>query len=107
MAVSAAEGSGEVTSAEAEADAPASGVFGVEASPQAAMTATREAPFKGHVLPETERQRRRVVNSLRALVERGFSVPKRWTIFRRARCCPTFLGQIGKTVLALELDQRQ
>lgn len=64
-------------------------------------------PFKGRGLSEEKRQHNHVVNSVRALVERGFSVLKRWAIFRRARCCPKFLDQIGKAVLTPELDRRQ
>lgn len=62
-------------------------------------------PFKGRNLSEAKMRHNHAVNSVRALVERGFSVLKRWTIFRRARCCPKFLDQIGKAVLVLELDQ--
>lgn len=64
-------------------------------------------PFKGRGLPEAKRQHNHAVNSVRALVERGFSVLKRWAIFRRARCCPKFLDQIGKAVLTLELNRQQ
>lgn len=64
-------------------------------------------PYRGRNLPEEKRQHNHVVNSVRALVERGFSVLKRWAIFRRSRCCPTLVGRAAKAVLALELNQRQ
>lgn len=63
-------------------------------------------PFKGRSLSAEKIQHNHVVNSTRALVERGLSVLKQWKIFERSRCCPTLVSRAAKAVLALELDAR-
>lgn len=63
-------------------------------------------PFKGRGLAEEKVQHNHVVNSTRALVERGFSVLKQWKIFERSHCCPTLVARAAKAVLVLELDAR-
>ncbi|WP_168801422.1 transposase family protein [Glycomyces buryatensis] len=65
-------------------------------------------PVKGKRdnLAEAQREHNHVVNSTRALVERGFAVLKQWKLFERARCCPTLLARAAKAVLVLELNAR-
>jgi hypothetical protein len=70
-------------------------VAGIELFADKAYTGAGEGmvvPFKGRSLAEAKRQHNHVVNSTRALVERGFSVFKQWKILDRARCCPTVLA---------------
>jgi hypothetical protein len=66
-------------------------------------------PFKGKrdKLTEVQQAHNRVVNSTRALVERGFAQLKTWAIFRRSRCCPTLIGPAAHAVLALMINDRE
>lgn len=66
-------------------------------------------PIKGKWdnLTEDQRAHNRVVNSTRALVERGFAQLKTWAIFRRSRCCPTLIGPAARAVLALMINDRE
>lgn len=66
-------------------------------------------PFKGKRdnLTEAQRAHNRVVNSTRALVERGFAQLKTWAIFERSRCCPTLIGPAARAVLALMINDRE
>ncbi|MFC4337611.1 transposase family protein [Salininema proteolyticum] len=64
-------------------------------------------PIRGRNLPEAKLRHNYVVNSIRALVERGFAQLKKWAIFNRSRCSPQKVGQAAHAWIALTIHEGQ